>query len=414
MRVFSASVRSLSRVPVQAPPPPQPLVFVNGEVVSEPPPAPSAGGVSAKNAFADTIAETASVRGVSNYHPKGSAGMVGLQNQGATCYLNSLLQTLYFDPVFRRLVYEWRYDEHKDGPAAKCLPFQLQLLFAQLQIGDNGVAKTGPLTESFGWTNGEQYQQHDVQELMRVLLNAVEVSFKELVTDADSRVTPVYSGSFEDYLECQSCGHRRSRNDPFMDIQLFIERANSLQEALVTFVTPEMLDGDNKVTCEGCGAKCDAKKGLMIRSLPQVLTLQLKRFMYDPRTWQRVKLSKRVVYPLYVDLSPYVGTTTVAGVTPAPAPAPGEAAPVVDPAQSVLEQIKNRTKPFAGKVGSDEAKHWDAVEAGSSNNEAAEEVDDEAVAGVARPTEAQLAVPGAQWYELFSVLIHSGGAMGGE
>ena len=33
--------------------------------------------------------------------PRGPTGLCGLQNQGATCYLNSLLQTLFFTPEFR-------------------------------------------------------------------------------------------------------------------------------------------------------------------------------------------------------------------------------------------------------------------------------------------------------------------------
>lgn len=32
---------------------------------------------------------------------RGLTGICGLQNQGATCYLNSLLQTLFFTPEFR-------------------------------------------------------------------------------------------------------------------------------------------------------------------------------------------------------------------------------------------------------------------------------------------------------------------------
>jgi hypothetical protein len=47
-----------------------------------------------------------------------------------------------------------------------------------------------------------------------------------------------------------------------MDVQLFIERANTLQEALATFVTPEVLDGGNQVRAQlffavvGCCCCC--------------------------------------------------------------------------------------------------------------------------------------------------------------
>lgn len=39
----------------------------------------------------------------SSYDSKKETGMVGLKNQGATCYLNSLLQSLYFTPAFRKV-----------------------------------------------------------------------------------------------------------------------------------------------------------------------------------------------------------------------------------------------------------------------------------------------------------------------
>lgn len=39
----------------------------------------------------------------SNYDSKKETGYVGLKNQGATCYLNSLVQSLYFTNAFRKV-----------------------------------------------------------------------------------------------------------------------------------------------------------------------------------------------------------------------------------------------------------------------------------------------------------------------
>ena len=36
---------------------------------------------------------------------------IGLANQGATCYMNSLLQSLYMTAEFRQFIYTWVYND---------------------------------------------------------------------------------------------------------------------------------------------------------------------------------------------------------------------------------------------------------------------------------------------------------------
>ena len=40
---------------------------------------------------------------VRSYDSKKETGYIGFKNQGATCYMNSLLQTLYHIPYFRKV-----------------------------------------------------------------------------------------------------------------------------------------------------------------------------------------------------------------------------------------------------------------------------------------------------------------------
>ncbi|GFH20838.1 uncharacterized protein HaLaN_18030 [Haematococcus lacustris] len=54
-------------------------------------------------------------------------GYVGLKNQGATCYMNSLLQTLFHLPYFRQAVYHMPTSE-TDEPSSN-MPLALQSLF---------------------------------------------------------------------------------------------------------------------------------------------------------------------------------------------------------------------------------------------------------------------------------------------
>ena len=48
---------------------------------------------------------------------------LGLGNQGATCYLNSAIQTLYMTPEFRRHIYTWTYNEEVHGEKSDSIPY---------------------------------------------------------------------------------------------------------------------------------------------------------------------------------------------------------------------------------------------------------------------------------------------------
>src|SRR5262245_40309385 len=97
--------------------------------------------------------------------------MVGLKNQGATCYLNSLLQSLYFTTAFRKAIYQipTEIDENPRSNSA----YALQRLFLQLQT-NNSAVPTNELTASFGWDSRQIFEQQDVQELSRVLMERME------------------------------------------------------------------------------------------------------------------------------------------------------------------------------------------------------------------------------------------------
>ena len=89
----------------------------------------------------------------------------GLQNQGATCYLNSLIQTLYMTPEFRSILYSWSYKEAEDKFNEEyCIPLQLQILFASLQTSIRDRVSTKGLTQSFNWQSNEVSYQQDIQE----------------------------------------------------------------------------------------------------------------------------------------------------------------------------------------------------------------------------------------------------------
>ena len=70
----------------------------------------SRGAASApQDAPAAASARASSLLGASAPRASNAGGLCGLANQGATCYLNSLLQALYMTPEFKAVIFNYRH-----------------------------------------------------------------------------------------------------------------------------------------------------------------------------------------------------------------------------------------------------------------------------------------------------------------
>lgn len=129
-----------------------------------------------------------------------------------------------------------------------------------MQISDQRAVKTKDLTKSFGWGDEEAFTQHDVQELCRVLFDALEIAFKG--TEQKDVINELYQGEMKDYVVCKSCGTESARTDKYLDIPLVIKgfgeskAVGSLEEAMEKFIQAETLDGNNQYQCEKCNQDC--------------------------------------------------------------------------------------------------------------------------------------------------------------
>uniref|UniRef100_A0A5B6Z731 ubiquitinyl hydrolase 1 n=1 Tax=Davidia involucrata TaxID=16924 RepID=A0A5B6Z731_DAVIN len=223
-------------------------------------------------------------------------GFVGLKNQGATCYMNSLLQTLYHIPYFRKAVYHMPTTEN-DNPAGS-IPLALQSLFHKLQYNDSSVA-TKELTKSFGWDTYDSFMQHDVQELNRVLCEKLEDKMKGTVVEGT--IQQLFEGHHMNYIECINVDYKSTRKESFYDLQLDVKGCRDVYASFDKYVEVERLEGDNKYHAEQHGLQ-DARKGVLFIDFPPVLQLQLKRFEYDFMRDTMVKINDRYEFPLQLDL----------------------------------------------------------------------------------------------------------------
>ncbi|XAR64915.1 Ubiquitinyl hydrolase 1 [Bertholletia excelsa] len=231
-----------------------------------------------------------------SHDSKKETGYVGLKNQGATCYMNSLLQTLYHIPYFRKAVYHMPTTEN-DMPSGS-IPLALQSLFYKLQYSDTSVA-TKELTKSFGWDTYDSFMQHDVQELNRVLSEKLEDKMKGTVVEGT--IQQLFEGHHMNYIECINVDYKSTRKESFYDLQLDVKGCRDVYASFDKYVDVERLEGDNKYHAEQYGLQ-DARKGVLFIDFPPVLQLQLKRFEYDFMRDTMVKINDRYEFPLQLDL----------------------------------------------------------------------------------------------------------------
>lgn len=236
-----------------------------------------------------------------NYDSKKETGMVGLRNQGATCYLNSLLQSLYLTGAFRKAVYQIPTSTDQERRASSSA-YMLQRLFYRLQA-DQIAVSTQELTQSFGWESRQIFEQQDVQELSRILMEKLESRMKG--TEAENALADMFVGKMKTYLKCINVEYESSRIEDFWDLQLNVSGCNSLDDSFKDYIQVETLEGDNKYAAEGYGLQ-DAKKGVIFESFPDVLHLQLKRFEYDFQRDAMMKVNDRYAFPEIWDASPYL------------------------------------------------------------------------------------------------------------
>lgn len=226
-------------------------------------------------------------------------GYVGLKNQGATCYMNSLLQTLYFTNELRKAVYKMPTEA---DDSSKSVALALQRVFHELQFSNKPVG-TKKLTKSFGWETLDSFMQHDVQEFLRVLLDKLEIKMKG--TSIEGTIPRLFAGKMISFIKCKNVSYKSTKTETFYDIQLNIKGKKNVYESFDDYVSTEILDDENKYDAGEYGLQ-KAEKGVIFASFPPVLHLHLLRFQYDPMTNNSVKFNDRFEFQEKINLDKYL------------------------------------------------------------------------------------------------------------
>eukprot|EP00210_Caulerpa_lentillifera_P006759 g6459.t1 len=221
-------------------------------------------------------------------------GFVGLKNQGATGYMNSLLQFWFHIGSFRKAVYHMPILESDDPE--KSIPSALQSIFYKLQYQNSSV-NIKDLTKSIGWETHDVCLKHDIQEMQGLLFEKLQEKMKG--TKIEACIPELFAGHYSNYINCESVDYTSICKQAYNEIQLDILGCKDIYDSLEKFCEVERLKGANQYKIENHGL-VDAKRCALFDSFPPVLQLHLKRSDYDPM--RNVMIKNNSHYEFYDEL----------------------------------------------------------------------------------------------------------------
>uniref|UniRef100_A0A8D2ZZ25 Ubiquitin carboxyl-terminal hydrolase n=1 Tax=Scophthalmus maximus TaxID=52904 RepID=A0A8D2ZZ25_SCOMX len=208
-----------------------------------------------------------------NYH--------GLLNQGATCYLNSVLQVLFMTGDFREAVERYTCR----NPGSEFIDHQLKPLFEDLK---KKTANTSKITDKLGI--GSVYEQRDAAEFC-----------ERILTLTSPGASQIFHGEMTHKTTCSRCRTEMNADGPFWHLPLELvgsyHEHYSVVDGIEEHFRTSYFRGENQMYCDQCDTKSDAAITCVMRRPPEVLMLLLKRFEFDYRHMTYVKNDRVVVVP---------------------------------------------------------------------------------------------------------------------
>ncbi|XP_043944412.1 ubl carboxyl-terminal hydrolase 18 [Protopterus annectens] len=226
-------------------------------------------------------------------------GAVGLHNFGVTCCINSVLQTFYMTKEFAHILERFQF--LGTGEKEANTPHQLRNLFDMMQRSKEPNIRPRAFINCLKKNGINDYIQHDAEELFLKFLNLLNSQMQNQALAKE--ITDLYTIRVYEYQQCLQCS-AELKNDSYMySLPVSIVNCRTVEDSLIHFFDFETLTGRNMYLCKNCNVDTEKTQGFLLKSLPPILNLNLKRYSIDRRWFRTMKISNTCEFAEHLDFS---------------------------------------------------------------------------------------------------------------